>query len=222
MKVNWNFVSFMLAVLAVFQLYFTTSDFKKSNSELIKLMNIFELKIYDVVENHLSKIKTMYENDTSLNILNFLQEDKNIKLLKNKNNIKFENKNILSSSFRTLQNLPKSIALSNENINQLNLISSQIELTSRLKQFLKLNSIAKDTNTIFLFKNSICEYYPLAKLNVQSLFQFTINSDSLAPSSNNFMLYENKLLKKYNNVLKCKILNPLTKIDDSFSRNFDL
>lgn len=222
MKVKWNFVSFMLAVLAVFQLYFTTSDFKKSNSELIKLMNIFELKIYDAVENHLSKIKTMYENDTSLNILNFLQENKNIKFLKNKNNIKFENKNVLYSSFRTFQNLPKSIALGNENINQLNLISRQINLNSNIKHFLKLQSISKDTNTIFLIRNSIGEYYPLAKVNVQSQFQFTINSDSLAPTSNNFILYGKKFLKKYNNELKCKILNPLTKNYELFRKNFDL
>ncbi len=181
MKVNWNFISFILAVLAIVQVYIIVKDYRETNKELANFINVFnEIIDHDSMANFERLVTNIY--DTS--VVNSLSEHlKHISVL---DNIYYEyNSNNNSnkptySLYEYFKLLPKSLCLNYMNINQLNLLSNKIELNLKLNNYFKehLNS-NNSSQVINLFKISKNEYFPLPELRDTNLYQFIINSDTL-------------------------------------------
>ena len=79
MKVNWNFVSFILAVLLLAQLYNITSDYKNSNEELTNFVTVFQDKLDSDSKIEYS-IQQTIDHDTSKSI-SILEQKENLRKL---------------------------------------------------------------------------------------------------------------------------------------------
>ena len=222
MKVNWNFISFILAVLAIVQVYIIVKDYRETNKELDNFINVFNYKLDHDTENDFNKLYKNY-NDTSI-INSVWEQFKKISAL---DNIYFEyNRNNNSnkptySPYEYFKLLPKSLCLNYININQLNLLSKKIELNLKLNNYFKehLNS-NNSSQVINLFKISKHEYFPVPELKDNNLYQFIINSDTLPESPYPYCLYENKYLNKNINEVQCVYRKSNTNNFDTLSHIF--
>ena len=108
MKVNWNFVSFILAVLLLAQLYNITSDYKNSNEELTNFVTVFQDKLDSDSKIEYS-IQQTIDHDTSKSI-SILEQKENLRKLQliyvyELKNIK--DKNIVYSPSQFIKYFPK-------------------------------------------------------------------------------------------------------------------
>lgn len=224
MKANWNFISFILVLLAFVQLYIIVKDYRETNKELANFINVFnEIIDHDNMANFERLVTNIY--DTS--VVNSLSEQStHISAL---DNIYYEyNRNNNSnkptySPYEYFNLIPKSLCLNYININQLNLLSNKIELNLKLNNYFKehLNS-NNSSQVINLFKISKNEYFPLPELRDTNLYQFIINSDTLPESSLPYFLYENKFLNKNKAEVQCLFRLPINNRLDTLSHIFYL
>ena len=197
MKANWNFISFILVLLAFVQLYIIVKDYRGTNKELANFINVFnEIIDHDNMANFERLVTNIY--DTS--VVNSLSEQStHISAL---DNIYYEyNRNNNSnkptySPYEYFNLIPKSLCLIYININQLNLLSKKIELNLKLNNFIVHLNSNNSSQVINLFKISKHEYFPVPELKDNNLYQFIINSDTLPESPYPYCLYENKFLYK--------------------------
>ena len=71
MKANWNFISFILVLLAFVQLYIIVKDYRETNKELANFINVFnEIIDHDNMANFERLVTNIY--DTS--VVNSLSE----------------------------------------------------------------------------------------------------------------------------------------------------
>ncbi|MCC7026938.1 MAG: hypothetical protein IT265_08285 [Saprospiraceae bacterium] len=224
MKVNWNFISFILAVLAIVQVYIIVKDYRESNKELANFINVFDDKLAHDNMNNFERIRINIYDTSNVNSL--LERFKDISML---DNIYYEyNRNNNSnkptySLYEYFKLLPKSLCLNYMNINQLNLLSKKIELNLKLNNYFKEHLNSKNSSQeINLIKYSKHEYFPLPELKDTNLYQFIINSDTLPESSLPYILYENKFLNRKKIEVKCLFRIPKNNHLDTLSHIFYL
>ncbi|MBK8243079.1 MAG: hypothetical protein IPK88_06625 [Saprospiraceae bacterium] len=222
MKVNWNFISFILAVLAIVQVYIIVKDYRETNKELANFINVFKEKLNkdSNIDNYrLAK----YIYDTS-KINSILEQGKNISSLEGnfyEELSNFNEKNAPYSPSQFIRLFPKSLCLNYSNIIQLNLLSSKVELFIKMKNFDNeyINN-TRSSKVFSLIKMPEHDYFPLPEIRGANLFQFIINSDTLPASSLPYFIYENKFLNKNKNVVRCIYRNSNTYNFDTLSNIF--
>jgi len=224
MKVNWNFISFLLAILAIIHLYIIVKDYSENNKEFANFIHVFnEIIDHDNMANFEKLITNIY--DTS--VVNSLSENlKHISVLDNiycEYNSNNNSNKPTYSLYEYFKILPKSLCLNYMNINQLNLLSKKIELNLKLNNYIKEHLNSKNSSQeINLIKYSKHEYFPLPELKDTNLYQFIINSDTLPESSLPYILYENKFLNRKKIEVKCLFRIPKNNHLDTLSHIFYL
>jgi len=215
MKVTWSFISFILALLLIYQLYIIDIDYKDTNEELNNFITIFQDKL-DSDSRIGYSIQQTIDYDTSKNI-SILEQKENLKKLQLIHVNEFKNikdKNIEYSPFQFIKYFPKSLCLNFINLNQLNLISENINLISYFNNYKDKSTKSNDSiNTMYLARISKYEYQPIFTWSMEYSTQYIINSDTLEASRLGFLKYENKLLKKNKNNVKLKVYNPINNED---------
>lgn len=198
MKVTWSLISFVLALILIFQLYIIASDYKETNSKLTNFITVFQ--------KYLNSNPYRHFTIDELEIKNF-----------NTN----KPKSLFQSLSDSIKYLSQSICLSSTNKDQLNLISDKINAIVNIENYNKLNSVNRNSeNIIHLVKYSENKYFYIPNLpDIKT--QFIINSDTLAINNNNYILFENKFLKKNKNSIQCIYQDTITKISKTCSKIFN-
>lgn len=210
MKVTWSLISFILALILIFQLYTIVTDYKVTNEKLTNFISVSQYKLDS--ESYISPAVKYTIHDTSI-LSSLLELRENLQKLEMNcfntlRNIK-DNK-ISYSPSQYIKHLPKSFCINFMNFNQLNLNSEKINLISSLNiysdQFKKIKDSLK---TIFLAKISRNEFQRILIWEHHNRSQFIINSDTLDTNLGPFVIYENKLLNKYKNEVKLLMYSPV-------------
>ncbi|MBK9716333.1 MAG: hypothetical protein IPO85_02185 [Saprospiraceae bacterium] len=196
-------------------MYIIAKDYKETNKELTNFIIFFQDKLdYDSRIGY--SIQQAIDLDTSKNISILEQKENLIKLqlilVNDLKNIK--DKNIAYSPFQFIKYFPKSLCFNFINLNQLNLISENINLISYFNNYKdKITKSNDSIYTMYLARISKNEYQPIFNCHTEYSTQFIINSDTIEASPLGFLKYENKLLKKNKNNVKLKIYNPINNED---------
>jgi hypothetical protein len=210
MKVTWSVISFILALILIFQLYIITTDYKVTNEKITNFISVSQYKLDS--DSYFSPAIKYIVYDTSILSLLLEQREKLQKLKINYYNSisNFKDNKITYSPSQYILHLPKSLCINFMNLNQLNLNSEKINLISSLNiysdQFKKIKDSLK---TIFLAKISRNEFQRILIWEHHNRSQFIINSDTLDTNLGPFVIYENKLLNKYKNEVKLLMYSPV-------------
>lgn len=209
MKVTWSVISFILALIIIFQLYNIVTDYKVTNEKLTNFISVSQKELDS--ESYISTAIKYTIHDTSI-LSSLLELRENLQKLEMNcfNTIRNIKDNKISySPFQYIKHLPKSFCINFKNLNQLNLNSEKINVISSSDNFYDLYKKIKDSlKTIFLAKISTNEFQRILIWEHHNRSQFIINSDTLDTNLGPFVIYENKLLNKYKNEVKLLMYDP--------------